>query len=921
MTDPNLKSKLARLREDLLGALPAPSTPEHESGWGLELGRVVARSYDELLRPVFAAAEGRPVAFAAVGGYGRGAVALRSDLDVRVLARSVDEAERVVDAVLYPLWDAGFAIGHQVLLLGDVVELAREDLATATSLLDWRHLAGDRALSDEVVWRVSGSLFAASELGHFAERLGEEVARRHERFGDSVYLLEPDVKNGAGGLRDLDVFRWAGHARYGAGEIGALVRVGALVPREALDLSEAEEQLWQIRHHLHAHAGRRSDRFTFDEQESIAKSLGYGDDTEAVEQMMSSYYRAARVISRGMTTMLARAAHETKRRPKAEDLGHGLKLFDDAVTLDDATRIGAEPELALRLVVAAVEKNRPIYPHAREIIQRFSSDAAWCGRLRQSAAARRAFVDLVSTRKETKLTKGSALRELHELGLLLAMIPEFSPVVGRVHHDLYHVYTVDVHSVAAVDRLAALARGDLASQYPLASRLAAEVLSPTVLAFATLLHDVGKAIGRRDHSERGAEMAHQILGRLEFRPEEIEEASRLIREHLTMYRLATRRDIDDPATANELIETVSARETLRNLYLLTIVDVSTTSPTSLTSWKAHLLDELYIAADEALTGASGEVGRAELLRKEVLGFADGYVDRAGREAAGAGEAAGQRAAPARYLESMPDRYLLASTAQAIVEHAEVVRDFKDGPVSVEIVPSSHPDATELVVVARDRAGLLALISAALTASKLEVLAAQVYTRKRSDGSVQAVDLFWVQSRVEGPEAAVRALTKVRRDLSAMVLGETRPNITLGPPTAQKRGAPKVGTRVALDHRASRQHTIIEVVTADRPGVLFAIANALYELGLAIAVAKINTEGNRAIDVFYVQDEGGKKLGPGRRSADVVAHVLRALGEPDDVAASESAPAVDASSAPKGEATPVSKRDTGADHVAGRTAGT
>jgi [protein-PII] uridylyltransferase len=249
VADSALKTQLAALREELRGELPtvdrqAPFGP----GWGVELGRRVARAYDELLRPVFAAADGHQVALAAVGGYGRGAVALRSDLDVRVLARSIDQAERLVDAVLYPLWDAGFAIGHQVLLLQDVVDLAREDLATATSLLDWRHLAGDRALSDEVVWRVSGSLFSTSELARFAERLQEEVERRHERFGDSVYLLEPDVKNGAGSLRDLDVLRWAAHARYGAGEIGGLVRVGALVPREAIELGEAEEQLWQIRH-------------------------------------------------------------------------------------------------------------------------------------------------------------------------------------------------------------------------------------------------------------------------------------------------------------------------------------------------------------------------------------------------------------------------------------------------------------------------------------------------------------------------------------------------------------------------------------------------------------------------------------------------------------------------------------------------
>ncbi len=896
-----LKTDLAALRERLEAELPRAGAV-HRLDWGLELGRTVARAFDELLAPVFSAADGHPVALAAVGGYGRGALALRSDLDVRILARTAEEAEATVDSVLYPLWDAGFAIGHQVLLLGDVVELAREDLATATSLLDWRHLAGDRALSDEVVWRVSGSLFAASELARFSARLGEEAARRHQRFGDSVFLLEPDVKNGAGGLRDVDVFRWAAHARYGVGEVGGLVRVGALVPREALDLAEAEELLWQLRHLLHAHAGRRSDRLTFDEQESIARILGHGEDADAVEGMMSAYYRAARVVSRAMTVMLGRAAYEGRRRPKAEPIGDGFRLFDDAVTLDDATRIGAEPALALRLVAVAVERNVPVYPHAREVIQRFSSDTAWCERLRADPQAGRLFVELVSTRKETRLTQGSALRELHELGLLLAMIPEFSPVVGRVHHDLYHVYTVDVHSVAAVDRLAALARGELAARYPLASRLAAEALSPQLLAFATLLHDVGKAIGRRDHSERGAEMTRTILGRFDFREDEIEDAARLVLEHLTMYRLATRRDVDDPATAAELLDKVHTREGLRNLYLLTIADVSTTSPTSLTSWKAHLLDELYIATDEALTGGSGELGRAELLRREVVGFASGYLDDDGERDA-------RLAFLREYVQQVPDRYLLASSAEAVVAHARIVRDHLDEPIWVDVVPSNHPEAVELCVVGEDRPGLLALIAAALAASRLEVLAAQVYSRTPSEGPVQVVDLFWVQSRVDGQEGVIGALPKVRRVLRSLVLGETKPTITLGPVSPSRRGTPKVATRVALDHRASRDQTIIEVVTADRPGLLFTVANTLYELGLTIAVAKINTEGARAADVFYVSERGGGKALDPKRSAEVERAVLRALGE--------TVPAETSDKGPSAEATEPSKHDTGANHAGRR----
>ncbi|MFO0555553.1 MAG: [protein-PII] uridylyltransferase [Polyangiaceae bacterium] len=852
--------------------------------WGLAVGRELARAYDELLAPVFAIVEREPVALAAVGGYGRGALALRSDLDLRILARRAADAERASEKLLYPLWDAGIAVGHQTIVLGEVLDLAREDVSTATSLLDWRHVAGDRALSDELVWRASGSLFSTTGLARFGQQLATEVHRRHERFGGSVYLLEPDVKNGAGGLRDADVFRWAGAARYGTGELDGLLRVGAIVPREAAEIASAQDRLWRIRHLLHKLAGRRSDRLTFDAQEIVASELGYGsglerreggaDGTEAVERMMSEYYRAARGMERALDMMLTRATHvPDKRRPKDGDLGDGFRLFDGAITLDDTARLEAEPSLALRLVAVAVEKNRPIYPFARDAVSRLTGDAAFCERLRVDPTARRLFIDLVSLRRETSLRQGSALREMHDLGLVLAMIPEFSPVVGRVHHDVYHVYTVDVHSVAAVDRLAALARGELATEHPLASRLAAEVANHAVLAFAALLHDVGKAIGGKDHSERGATMCRVILERLGLRSSDIDEIAMLIREHLTMYRLATRRDVDDPATVSELAAAVRSREALQNLFLLTVVDVSTTSPTSMTSWKAHMLDELYVACDQHLSGGAGEQGRADSLRDQILAFANEYVR-------GEPASAVELAYLPSFVASMPDRYLLASSAQAVVAHASVARrhDERSATVSLESVPSSHPDALEVCVVASDRPGLLAAIAAALAGARLEVLAAQVYLRRLPGGAASAVDLFWVVSRVDSLSAASKALPKSSAISPRFLAGATTASAVARVPAVPRRAGPRVPTRVLLDHRASREHTVIEVTTLDRPGVLFAITNALFELGLDIAVAKINTEGTRVADVFYVSERDGTKLDSGSRSRAVEAAVLAALGE-------------------------------------------
>jgi [protein-PII] uridylyltransferase len=884
-----LHREYAANRAELDRFVPAPGNPMPPEVTGLLLGRRHARILDDLLAGLFdtCASETRAgracgpgdehvrqkpeafeqVALGGVGGYGRSAVALRSDLDLRILARDVPTGAAVAEALLYPLWDMGVAIGHQVVSLDDMMDAARTDLPTATSLLDYRHVAGDRALSEELKRRGDAGLFAHSELPRFLCRLEDEVKVRHERFGGSVYLLEPDVKNGAGGLRDLDVALWAAKARFGVFELDDLVRVGALLPREASELAAAREMLWRVRNLLHAHAGRRSDRLTFDEQESICALLGYGEGGEAVEKMMSAYYRSAREISRARDTLLARAQPVlTRKKRRDEDLGGGVRMFDGCVTFGEPDLVTRDPALALRVLEVAVDRRAPLLPWARDTIARAALDPAWAESLRKSPEAARIFRSLVASCKETQLKGGSALREMHDLGLLVAMIPEFSPVVGRVHHDVYHVYTVDVHSVAAVDRLAALVRGDLPAEFSLACRVAAETTRKTMLFFATLLHDVGKAIGGKDHSQRGAVMGQEILTRLGLPPEEVTAACELIRLHLLMYHVATRRDLDDPATIEEFRRDVPDEDMLAELFLLTVADLSTTSPTSMTSWKARMLDELYLAAHRAIAGITGDDERRARAMTAVLDAVRAELVSSDEE-----ERAARSAFVKSYLASMPERYLLSNAPAAIAAHAEVARKHEGRAVSVALVPSRHPQAAEICVIAADRPGLLASITAALTASRLEVHAAQINSRALPDGSVQAVDLFWVRDRSEGVEGVSRALSGLVRDLDAVLGGRAEPAELATKrrgSSARDRSSPKVRTQVSLDDRASPRHTVIEIMTRDRPGLLYAISDALYRLGLSIAVAKINTEGTRVADVFYVSEADGKKVAPGRRATEV-----------------------------------------------------
>lgn len=887
-----LRDALERHRNALVARLDAGDD-------GLALGRANAAFLDECIAARFASAVSRAglpskgLALAAVGSFGRGAVALRSDADLLLVTpAATEEAAAFAEALLYPLWDAGLPVGHQILGAADAVALAQADLATATALLDLRFLAGDEALVRELVAHAGEGAFGEEDLGAFIDRLDGEATTRHQRYGGSVYLLEPDVKSGAGGLRDLDGARWAARARYrvgeGAGAAGPwaeLVRVGVLVAREAQEIAASEELLWRVRNRLHARAKRKADRLGFEDQEILGVAMGYGDERAlAAERLMQDYYLHARAVTRARASLLERLrpARPRGRPGPPVDLDGGVQLFEGQVTIAHTAALQQDPALAMRVYSACVRHQAPVLAFARDAITRVAADPEWCERLRRSQEASWLFVELVCTVPDARVARGSVVGELHDAGLLLAMVPEFLPVTGRVHHDVYHVYTVDVHSVAAVDRLRQLARGELAHEHPLASRLAAEIARPGLLFMATLLHDVGKGWpdeqgSIRQHSKVGADLCRRILPRLGWSPEDTDEACQLVLEHLLMYRIATRRDLDDAQTIAEFCRHVRGHEGLRNLYLLTVADLSTTSPTAMTSWKARMLDELYFAAEVHLAGEPprADVERGARVRDAVRAAWSGPLDDLDA-----------------LLASMPERYLLANVPDSIVQHARVVLERRGRPAHVARVHSRHPEVAELCVVADDRPGLLASIAAALTANRLEVLAAQVYSRptgapgvspQRTDPQpVEAVDVFWVRDREGGTEGVSGALPRLAGDLEDVCSGRTEASELIRSRTGsgsawRERPSPAVPTEILLDDRASPRHTIVEVFAKDSPGLLYRLARALHELGLSIALSKINTEGARVADVFYVSELDGTKIARGQRAKDVQEALVQAVG--------------------------------------------
>jgi len=891
------RSKPNPLRDELQQAGEALRAELAAGNDGVELARARARMLDATLARHFertcqkldVSPAKAPIALAAAGSYGRGVMALHSDVDVRLLScgRTTAAARALSEALLYPLWDAGLDVGHQLLAQGEALALAKDDLSTATALLDLRALAGDasvvRALRERFVSRLR-----ASNAG-FMRALTADTKSRHERFGDSVYLLEPDVKLGTGGLRDLEVARWAAASR-GAPQsprpsdapepLDLLVEDGALDRRELDAALAAERFLWRVRNRLHAGAARRSDRLTFDAQEALAVAMGYGREgeidaerrAEAAERFMQQHYVHARAITRVAERALSFCAPRPARRGKVKDLGDGLLLRDGAVAFADADAVSRDPSLALRAYAACSRHGARIEDAARDAIARAAAVPELAEALRKGERSGELFVELLCEVEEAPVGGGSIARELLDVGLLLAMIPEFLPVTGRVHHDVYHVLTVDVHSVAAVDCLRALARGELSAAQPLATRLGAEIARPRPLFVATLLHDIGKGHpgkdgSRKNHSESGAELCEAVLPRLGLRPDEVADARSLVLHHLAMYHLATRRDLDDPGTVDELCRIVRGREGLRDLYLLTVADISTTSPAAMTSWKAHMLEELYLRADAKLAGAPTRVDeeRVEAVRVEAR--------TCWPEGATAIDA---------FVASMPMRYLLATPAASIAMHARLAQERKGRAAVVGVGPAreSRPDH-ELLVVAKDRPGLLARVAAALTASRLEVHAAQIHTRQTAGGDAEAVDVFFVRDPSYDEAGFDRKLARVQADL--VELCEDR--ITAEELVADRAGSrspwasratPDIRSRVVFDERTSPHHTIVEVFAKDRPGLLFRLARALEELRLSIALSKINTEGTKVADVFYVDEIDGGKVEGKARLAAIEAKLLEAI---------------------------------------------
>ncbi|HEY2902154.1 MAG TPA: [protein-PII] uridylyltransferase [Polyangia bacterium] len=828
-----------------------------------------------------------PVAILATGGFGRGELAPFSDLDLLVLCaeRPGRAAQALAEAILYPLWDAKVDAGHAVRGYDQALSLPATDLAAATALLDARFLIGDRALADKFLAEFHKRV-AASAADDFVARLRAEQKARHSRFGDTIFLLEPDLKNGPGGMRDLCVGRWAAMARFGTGDPRALQAKGVMTERVATAFQAANAWLLRTRIAMHSAAGRRQDQLRFAVQEAVAPILcpnaraSEGDIrpavAPAVEALMHQFHAHAKLIRRETERLLQRAtAREGQRRvtvPVAlADSGPRDPSFvirDGALEPVDETVFQRKPSEMIRIFAAAVELDLPLALRTRELI---GEQAASHGEaLRADPDAGPTFVKFLGDTRDR--ANPSRLEQMQDLGVLGALMPEWEPSTGRVQHDIYHVYTVDQHALYAVGRLHALARGDHADEFSVTSETIQEVQRPVAMVVGTLLHDVGKPYGK-PHSEIGADLTLNIAARLGLEEEDIRRAEFLVRQHLVMGQMSQRRDLDDQEMIADFAKLCGDEENLRELYLLTFCDLASVAPDNLTSWKDTLLRELYQRTLNFLRRGPDLLGaeRAETVQR-----------RQKRAARLLGEDA-ENPELAALFAGFPDRYFAENTALKIAAHARLMRA-RRGRTEVSIIDVAHDTRlglTEMVLVAPDMPGLLAEVAGVLHANRLDVVDAAIYSRKATTpgDDALALDIFRVRDSAGNPVTDEHRWQKIRADLESVVSGRVNVETLVGSrPRTDSVAAwhtPEVPTELKIDNQVSRGFTIVEVISEDRPGLLYAITRTLFASGLDIHRSKIATEANRAVDVFYVRDKAtGEKITDDAR-ANTLREALRA----------------------------------------------
>lgn len=818
----------------------------------------------------------------AQGGYGRGELNPGSDIDLLFLHtwKVTPYVESVAEKLLYTLWDAGLEVGHAIRSVAECVRLAGRDMKVKAALLDARYLCGDLALYGDFERAVEEQLLRKNEERFIREKL-EENRSRHERFGGSVYLLEPDIKEGEGGLRDIHTALWIAQVKHRIKEVDGLVPLGVIQARDLTELKAAQDFLWRVRNEMHFSLGKHQDQLAFEQQEKIALALGFKDNggVKGVEAFMRNYYLQASQVSRIASLIIHRLTDgaepsHPRGRPVGREILEGVRVSRGALWVTSPAVLAARPENLMLIFAGAQRHGAEISHETRELIRDHLSLVD--ERFRRSRAVNASFFEILRWKERVYET----LVEMHRCGVLGAFIPEFGRLLCMALHDLYHIYTVDQHSLRLVMELECLKAGKYRDALPLLTQLAREVEKIDIVYLGLLFHDIGKGHGG-GHSEIGRRMVRRIARRMRLNADDTALLEFLVRHHLLLAHTAFRRDIDDEKLVADFAKSMVSASNLKMLYLLTYADMRAVGPQVWNNWKSSLLQDLYLQALGVLEGQEKGEFEREDRRSRVRRIQTRLRRRLSRQ---------YGTEKIRFFfQAMPERYFLTTPEEQIPSHFEMMEQFTDHVYLSTVDHFSEREFSEMAICTTDRPGLFACIAGVITAVGLDILSARITTRK--DGLI--LDVFRISHAgrpavVMDPQkwARVRALLEQvltgAVDVARLVEDSGRPSLF-------RRRAPKVPTVIQIDNEASEDFTIIEVYTQDRIGVLFMITYGMHRLGLSIYLAKISTNVDQVADVFYVTDEHGRKIENKERLQAIRATLYQSLTAEDEQGLSQPAP--------------------------------
>ncbi|MGC2857394.1 [protein-PII] uridylyltransferase [Novispirillum sp. DQ9] len=813
------------------------------------MDQILITLYDYVTHHVYAPGvrtKGEHLCLMAVGGYGRGELSPFSDLDLLFLLpyKATPYSEQVVEFMLYILWDMGLKVGHSTRSVGECVRLAKTDITIRTALLEARWLYGDRRLADEFRHRYRNDVIAGSGMAFVEAKLAERDAR-HDRLGDSRYVLEPNVKEDKGGLRDLHTLYWISKYLYGVADVRELVDLGILSGKAARTFVKAQTFLWTVRCMLHYLTNRAEDRLTFDLQKEVAARLGYTDHAGAasVERFMRHYFLVAKDVGDLTRIFCAVLEEQNKRKPRLslrrKKEVDGFVIEGGRIALAAENGFAAEPIRILRLFRQAQTLGLDIHPNTLKLV---TENLKLVTGLRNSPEANALFLDMLTHPQEPD----TILRRMNEAGVFGRFIPEFARVVAQMQYDMYHVYTTDEHTIRAIGILSRIESGGLADALPVASHVVHTVGSRRALYVAVLLHDIAKGRGG-DHSELGARMAQRLGPRLGLTPEETETVAWLVLHHLDMSRNAFKRDIDDPQTIVDFANLVQSPERLKLLLVLTCADIRAVGPNVWNAWKAALLRELYYRTDDALSGGLSAEARDVRVKRKKEALREVLADW-----------------PAPAVETFltlgyPSYWLIYDT-MTHQRHARMVRQAEESgtPLTIEVVPDTAREVVDVTVYCADHPGLFARLTGAISLTGCSIVDAKIITLTNG----MALDSFTVQDSkgelVINPDKRER----LRKAIEDTLTGRLNLKQSLAARPSDLAGRTRVFSvppRVIIDNAVSKTHTVIEVNGRDRPGFLYDVARTLTSMGLQISSAHISTYGERVVDVFYLKDVFGMKI--------------------------------------------------------------